>query len=92
MTLPEGLTYMPGFLTDAEECAVLAVLATFELHPYVLRDTPSWRLVRSFGLAQVAGAYDAGPAAPIPGRAGVAAGALRRADGMRTPGSGWICS
>jgi len=66
MTLPEGLTYMPGFLTDAEECAVLAVLATFELHPYVLRDTPSWRLVRSFGLAQVADAYDAGPAAPIP--------------------------
>ena len=38
----------------------------FELHPYVLHDTPSRRLVRSFGLAQVTGGYDAGPAAPIP--------------------------
>jgi hypothetical protein len=32
---------------------VLAVLATFELQPYVLRDTPSRRLVRSFGLAEI---------------------------------------
>jgi DNA oxidative demethylase len=66
MTLPEGLIYVPGFLTEAEEHDVLAVLATFELHPYVLHDTPSRRLVRSFGLDLVAGAYDAGPAAPIP--------------------------
>jgi hypothetical protein len=44
----------------------LAVLTTFELKPYVLHDTPSRRLVRSFGLARVAGAYDLGPAAPIP--------------------------
>jgi DNA oxidative demethylase len=66
MTLPEGLIYVPGFLTEAGEREVLAVLATFELHPYVLHDTPSRRLVRSFGLALVAGAYDVGPAAPIP--------------------------
>jgi DNA oxidative demethylase len=66
MTLPEGLLYVPGFLTEAEERDVLAVAATFELHPYVLHETPSRRLVRSFGLALVAGAYDAGPAAPIP--------------------------
>jgi hypothetical protein len=66
MTLPEGLTYVPGFLTEAEERDVLAVLATFELQPYVLRDTPSRRLVRSFGLARAAGAYDVAPAAPIP--------------------------
>ena len=66
MTLPEGLIYVPGFLTEAEERDVLAVLATFELHPYVLHDTPSRRLMRSFGLALVAGAYDADPAAPIP--------------------------
>jgi len=66
MTLPEGLIYVPGFLTAAGERDVLAVLATVELHPYVLHDTPSRRLVRSFGLALVAGAYDAGPAAPIP--------------------------
>ena len=45
---------------------MLAVLATFELHPYVLHDTLSRRLVRSFGLVLVAGAYDAGPAAPVP--------------------------
>ena len=66
MMLPEGLIYVPGFLTEAEEREVLAVLATFELQPYVLQDTPSRRLVRSFGLALVAGAYDAGPAAPVP--------------------------
>ena len=66
MTLPEGLMYVTGFLTEAEERDVLAVLATFELHPYVLHDTPSRRLVRSLGLALVAGAGDAGPAAPIP--------------------------
>jgi DNA oxidative demethylase len=66
MTLPEGLIYVPGLLTEAEERDVLAVAASFELHPYVLHDTPSRRLVRSFGLALVAGAYDAGPAAPIP--------------------------
>jgi hypothetical protein len=36
MTLPEGLIYAPGFLTEAEERDVLAVLATFELQPYVL--------------------------------------------------------
>ena len=66
MTLPEGLIYVPGFLTAAGERDVLAVLATVEPHPYVLHDTPSRRLVRSFGLALVAGAYDAGPAAPIP--------------------------
>jgi len=66
MTLPDGLIHVPGFLTEAEERDVLAVLATFELHPYVLHDTPSRRLVRSFGLARVAGAYDAVPAAPIP--------------------------
>jgi DNA oxidative demethylase len=66
MTLPEGLTYVAGFLTEAEERDVLAILATFELHPYVLHDTPSRRLVRSFGRDQVTGAYDAGPAAPIP--------------------------
>ena len=66
MTLPEGLIYVPGLLTEAEERDVLAVLATFELHPYVLHDTPSRRLVRSFGLALVTGAYDAGPAAPVP--------------------------
>ena len=66
MTLPEGLIYVPGFLTEAEERDVLTVLATFELQPYVLHDTPSRRLVRSFGLARVAGAYDVGPAAPIP--------------------------
>ena len=46
--------YVPGFLTEAEERDVLAVLATFELHPYVLHDTPSRRLVRSFGLTLVA--------------------------------------
>lgn len=66
MTLPEGLIHAPDFLTDAEERDVLVVLATFELQPYVLHDTPSRRLVRSFGLARVAGAYDVGPAAPIP--------------------------
>ena len=55
MTLPEGLIYVPGFLTETEERDVLAVLATFALHPYVLHDTPSRRLVRSFGLALVAG-------------------------------------
>jgi alkylated DNA repair protein (DNA oxidative demethylase) len=66
MTLPEGLIYVPGFLTETEEHDVLTVLATFELHPYVLHDTPSRRLVRSFGLARVAGAHDAAPAAPIP--------------------------
>jgi DNA oxidative demethylase len=66
MTLPEGLIYVPGFLTEAQERDVLAVLATFELHPYMLHGTPSRRLVRSFGLAMVVGAYDAGPAAPIP--------------------------
>jgi DNA oxidative demethylase len=66
MTLPEGLIYAPGFLTEAEERDLLAVLATFELQPYVLHDTPSRRLVRSFGLARVAAAYDLGPAAPIP--------------------------
>jgi len=66
MMLPEGLLYVPGFLTEAEERDVLAVLVTLELHPYVLHDTPSRRLVRSFGLALVAGGYDAGPAAPIP--------------------------
>jgi DNA oxidative demethylase len=66
MTLPQGLVYVPGFLTEAEERDVLAVLATVELHPYVLHDTPSQRLVLSFGLALVTGAYDAGPAAPIP--------------------------
>ena len=56
MTVPEGLIYVPGFVTAAEERDVLAVLATFELHPYVLHDTPSRRLVRSFGLTLVAGA------------------------------------
>jgi len=66
VTLPQGLTYMPGFLAEAGERDVLAVAATFELHPYVLHGTPSRRLVRSFGLAQVTGSYDAGPAAPIP--------------------------
>jgi DNA oxidative demethylase len=66
MTLPEGLTYVPGFLAEAEERDVLAVVATFELHPYVLHGTPSRRLVRSFGLAQTGGGYDAGPTAPIP--------------------------
>jgi DNA oxidative demethylase len=66
MTLPEGLIYAPGFLAEAEERDLLTVLATFDLHPYVLHDTPSRRLVRSFGLALVTGAYDAGPAAPIP--------------------------
>jgi alkylated DNA repair protein (DNA oxidative demethylase) len=66
MTLPQGLAYMPGFLSETGERDVLAVAATFELHPYVLHGTPSRRLVRSFGLAQVTGGYDAGPAAPIP--------------------------
>lgn len=66
MTLPEGLICEPGFLTEAEERDVLAVLATFELQPYVLHDTPSRRLVRSFGVARVTGGYDLGPAAPIP--------------------------
>jgi alkylated DNA repair dioxygenase AlkB len=66
MTLPEGLIHVPGFLAEAEERGVLAVLATVKLQPYVLHDTPSRRLVRSFGIARVAGAYDVGPAAPIP--------------------------
>jgi DNA oxidative demethylase len=66
MTLPEGVVHVAGFLTESEERDVLAVLATFELQPYVLHDTPSRRLVRSFGLAPVGGAYDLGPAAPIP--------------------------
>jgi DNA oxidative demethylase len=66
MTLPEGLTYVPGCLTETEERDVLAVLTGFELHPYVLHDTPSRRLVRSFGRDQVTGGYDGGPAAPIP--------------------------
>jgi hypothetical protein len=66
MTLPEGLIYVRGFLAEAEERDVLTVLATFELQPYVLHDTPSRRLVRSFGAARVAGAYDVGPVVPIP--------------------------
>jgi DNA oxidative demethylase len=66
VTAPEGLVYVPGFVTEAEERAVLALLATFGLHPYVLHDTPSRRLVRSFGLPLVGGAEEAGPAAPIP--------------------------
>ncbi len=64
--MPEGLIYVPGFVTEAEERDVLAVLARFELHPYVLHETPSRRLVRSFGLALVGGAGEAVPAAPIP--------------------------
>ena len=44
MTLPEGLTYVPGFVSEAESDNLLAVLATFELQPYVLHDTPSRRL------------------------------------------------
>jgi hypothetical protein len=56
MTLPEGLTYVPGFLTEAEERDVLSAVATVELHPYVLHDTASRRLVRTFGLAQITGA------------------------------------
>ena len=63
VTVPEGLIYVPGFVTEAEE---RDVLATFELHPYVLHDTPSRRLVRSFGLTAVAGADNAVPAAPVP--------------------------
>src|ERR1700728_78219 len=66
MTLPEGLTYVAGCLAEAEERDVLAVLAGFELHPYVLHDTPSRRLVRSFGRDQVTGGYDSRPAAPTP--------------------------
>jgi DNA oxidative demethylase len=66
MTLPEGLIYVPDFLTEPEERDVLAVLTTLELQPYVLHDTPSRRLVRSFGQVRVTGAYDLGPAAPIP--------------------------
>ena len=66
MTLPDGLTHVPGFLAEAEERGVLAVLEAFDLYPYVLHDTPSRRLVRSFGLARVAGAYDVAPAEPIP--------------------------
>jgi hypothetical protein len=54
MMLPEGLIYVPGFVTEAEERDVLGLLATFELQPYVLHDTPSRRLVRSFGLALTA--------------------------------------
>jgi DNA oxidative demethylase len=65
MTLPEGLTYVPGFLTEAEERDVLAAVVTVELHPYVLHDTPSRRLVRTFGIAPITGGYDAGPAVPI---------------------------
>jgi hypothetical protein len=48
MTLPEGLSYVPGFLTEAEERDVLGLLATFELQPYVLHDTPSRRPTRSW--------------------------------------------
>ena len=66
MTVPEGLAYRPGFLTEAEERDVLTVLAGFELRPYVLHDTPSRRLVRSFGLARVAGAYGAGRPGAVP--------------------------
>ena len=51
MTVPEGLIYVPGFVTEAEERDVLAVLATFELHPYVLHDTPSRRLVSPAALS-----------------------------------------
>jgi hypothetical protein len=40
VTLPEGLMYVPGFLTEAEEGDVPAVLTTFELHPYVLHGIP----------------------------------------------------
>ena len=67
---------------------MLAVLATFELHPYVLHDAPSRRLVRSFGLTLVAGADDAVPAAPIPAGLEWLRQALRRADGTRTRGAG----
>src|ERR1700723_4189892 len=66
MTLPEGLIYVPDFLTEAEERDVVAVRRTSEVQPYVRHAPPSRRLVRSFGLALVAGAYDAGPAAPVP--------------------------
>jgi alkylated DNA repair dioxygenase AlkB len=66
MTLPESLIYVPGFLTAAEERDVLTVLATFELQPYVLHDTPSRRLVRSFGPARGRGRLRRWPAAPIP--------------------------
>jgi DNA oxidative demethylase len=66
LTLPEGLIYAPGFISEAEEYDVLALLATFDLEPYVMHDTPSLRLVRSFGLGRIAGGYDAGPATPIP--------------------------
>ena len=70
MTLPEGVIYRTGFLTEAEEREVLGLLATFELQPCVLHDTRSRRLVRSFGLALVTGGDDAGPAAPVPGGLG----------------------
>ena len=88
MTLPEGLIYVPGFLTETEERNVLAVLATFALHPYVLHDTPSRRLVRSFGLTLVARRIRCRPGGAGPRRAGVAPEALRRADGTRTQRGG----
>jgi len=88
MTLPEGLNYVPGFLAEAGERDVLAVLARFELQPYVLHDTPSRRLVRSFGLARVAGAYDLGPAAPVPVELEWLRERCARSDGTRTGGAG----
>jgi DNA oxidative demethylase len=46
---PEGFKYQLEFITPAQELELIELAAALEMHPVVLHDQPSLRLVRHFG-------------------------------------------
>jgi alkylated DNA repair dioxygenase AlkB len=48
--LPEGLTYVPGFVTPDEERRLLSTIEALELRAVVMRGQAAKRTVRMFGL------------------------------------------
>jgi alkylated DNA repair protein (DNA oxidative demethylase) len=63
----EGLIYVEGFVTPAEERAVLALLERLDYKPVVMRGQASLRGVRHFGLDYDYGERDVVPTEPLPG-------------------------
>jgi alkylated DNA repair dioxygenase AlkB len=66
MTLPEGLLFVPEFVSVEEEAGLIAFVRDLDFHEFQMRGVTARRRVASFGWHYSFESYKATPADPIP--------------------------
>jgi alkylated DNA repair dioxygenase AlkB len=64
--VPEGLVYVPGFVTEAEEMALVGVIENLQFSEVVMRGQAAKRTVRHFGYRYEYESWGLVPVDPLP--------------------------